>query len=448
MAQRLASPSLSGFARRSSGLVVPRRAVLAGAGAAGAMGVLAACGGDEESSGSASGGAAASGSTSLGSNRGDEVPRAAEDEMIAAFEEESGITVETNVVDNESFQESINSYLQGNPQDVFTWFAGFRARFFDDQGFIGDISDVWEDIGSGFTDAFREASSNGDRQIFVPLYNYPWAVFYRKSVFEENGWAIPETLDDFVALCEEIQGAGLTPVALGDQDGWPAMGTFDILNMRINGYDYHIDLMAGNQDWDSGEVRAVFEQWAELLPYHQADPNGRTWQDAAASLVQGESAMYVLGMFVGEQFPEEEREDLDFFTFPEIDPEIGSGALDAPIDGYMMTANPENEEAAKEFLRFLGSAQAGEIFVASSPNSIAAHSDADTSGYNSLQQKAVDLISNADGIAQFLDRDTRPDFASTIVIPTLQNFLNDPSDIDTVLADLQAGKERLFVDQG
>ena len=71
--------------------------------------------------------------------------------------------------------------------------------------------------------------------------------------------------------------------------------------------------------------------------------------------------MYILGMFVGEQFPEgEERDDLDFFTFPALDDEIGSGALDAPIDGYMMTADPADEAAAKEFLTFLGSAEAGE----------------------------------------------------------------------------------------
>jgi multiple sugar transport system substrate-binding protein len=418
-----------------------RRTVLkgaAGAGALSAMGGLAACGGDDSGAGS--------GTVTLGSNRADEVPRAAEDAMIEAFQEGRELTVEPNVLDNESFQEGINSYLQGDPDDVFTWFAGFRARFFDDQGFIGDISDVWEDIGGGYSDAFREASSNGDRQIFVPMYNYPWAVFYRKSVFEENGWTAPETLEDFEALAQEIQGAGLVPVALGNQDGWPSMGTFDILNMRMNGYDFHIALMAGEEDWDTPEVGSVFEQWAALLPYHQEDPNGRVWQDAAAALLNGEAAMYFLGMFVGEQFPEEERGDLDFFAFPEIDSSIGAGAIDAPIDGYMMTADPSNEEGAKEWLRFVGSAEAQDIYVATSPNVISAHSDADTSGYTDLQIKAVELIGSADGIAQFLDRDTRPDFASTIVIPTFQNFLNNPADIDTVLADLQAGKERIFVE--
>ena len=31
---------------------------------------------------------------------------------------------------------------------------------------------------------------------------------------------------------------GLVPLAFGDKDGWPAMGTFDILNMRLNGYEF------------------------------------------------------------------------------------------------------------------------------------------------------------------------------------------------------------------
>ena len=133
----------------------------------------------------------------------------------AAFTEATGIEVETNVQDNETFQESINSYLQGTPQDVFTWFAGFRARFFDDQGFIGDISDVWDDIGDGFTEGFKEASSNGDKQIFVPLYNYPWAMFYRKSVFEEKGYTPPANLDEFKTLAAKMQTDGLIPMAFG-----------------------------------------------------------------------------------------------------------------------------------------------------------------------------------------------------------------------------------------
>ena len=41
------------------------------------------------------------------------------------------------------------------------------------------------------------------------------------------------------------------------------MGTFDILNMRINGYQYHVDLIAGQEVWTPTEVKAVFAAWDE-----------------------------------------------------------------------------------------------------------------------------------------------------------------------------------------
>ena len=58
-----------------------------------------------------------------------------------------------------------------------------------------------------------------------------------------------------------MKADGLTPIAFTDKDGWPPMGTFDILNMRINGYEFHVDLMAGKQAWDSPQVKAVFKKW-------------------------------------------------------------------------------------------------------------------------------------------------------------------------------------------
>ena len=56
------------------------------------------------------------------------------------------------------------------------------------------------------------------------------------------------------------------------------------------------------------------DTWRSLLPYHQPDPLGRTWQEAAQSLQQKKSGMYLLGTFMNEQFPVNERNDIDFFT--------------------------------------------------------------------------------------------------------------------------------------
>ena len=38
------------------------------------------------------------------------------------------------------------------------------------------------------------------------------------------------------------------------------MGTFDILNLRLNGYDFHVDLMAGKEKWTDPKVKAVFAE--------------------------------------------------------------------------------------------------------------------------------------------------------------------------------------------
>jgi multiple sugar transport system substrate-binding protein len=241
---------------------------------------------------------------------------------------------------------------------------------------------------------------------------------------------------------------GLTPIAFGDKDGWPAMGTFDQLNMRVNGFQFHLDLMGGKKPWNGPEVKKVFDTWRGLLPYHQEASLGRTWQEAAQTLQKGESGMYVLGMFVGEQFPAGQRDDLDFFTFPEIDSTIGADAIEAPIDGYMMSKRPRNEEGAKAFLKYLGSAKAQEVSVKVNPTVIATNSQADTSGYSALQKKAVEFVAGAKSISQFMDRDTRPDFASNVMIPAIQQFLKNPADVDGLTNSIEKQKQSIFASGG
>ena len=289
---------------------------------------------------------------------------------------------------------------------------------------------------------FKSASTGLDgNQYFVPFYFYAWGVHYRKSLFEENGYDIPTTWDEFLALNAQMEADGLVPLAAANDGRWPQMGMFDMLNLRINGYDYHVSLMGGNESWDSDEVKAVFAAWEELLPYSQPDAAGRTWQDAATALGDKSAGMYLLGNFVTSNFDPETRQDIiddiDFFSFPEINPDHGQDAIEAPIDGFMMAASPANETGAKAMLGGLGSKQSVEGYIGEDTYVVAAVSTADTSGYNALQQKAAELVGSAKYIAQFLDRDTDPDFAANVVGVALADFLANPSDIDTILATVE-----------
>ncbi len=420
---------------------VDRRSLLLGAGAVlGGSTLLAACGGDTSSStGGSGGGAAKAGNVKFGMNEAKGSGPAYErlQGMADAYAKKEGVTVSTNAVDHNTFQESITTYLQGTPDDVFTWFAGYRMAQFADNGVIADISDVWPIDGLG--DAFKQAATAPDgKQYFVPVSYYPWAVFYRKSVFEKNGWTEPKTLDELNALMKDMQGKKITPFAFAAKDAWAPMGTFDILNMRLNGYDFHMALTKGEQKWDSPEVRNVFQTWKTLLPYHQENALGRTWQEAATSMANGECGMYLLGTFVVDGVPADAQEDLDFFTFPELDPAIGSDALDAPIDGFCVASGASDEEAAKAFIGWLGTAEAADAAnnAASAPF-IAANSNASTEKYGALQKKSVEVVQNAKSIAQFLDRDTNADLANTVITASLQDFIKNPDNIDSITTSIQ-----------
>jgi multiple sugar transport system substrate-binding protein len=438
---RLVPPSVAATSMR-------RRSVLAGGlglGAAfGGSALLAACGGSSGGSGGSA--SSATGEVTFGSNASDAKPKATLQTVLDAFEKANpGITVKVNTVDHNTFQEQINNYLQGKPDDVFTWFAGYRMQFFASQGLIGDISDVWGKF-SGFSDTLKKASTGDDgKQYIVPGTYYPWAVFYRKSVWDKYGYEVPKSLDELKSLGQKMQKDGLIPIAFADKDGWPAMGTFDVLNMRINGFQYHIDLMAHKKPWTDPGVKKVFQTWAELLPLHQQGALGRTWQEAGQTLQQKKAGMYLLGLFVTQQFPAADLSDVDFFTFPEIDASIGADALDAPIDGYMLAAKPKNEGGAKKLLEYIGSPDFGNVYAKADATTLVANTKSDTTPYTALQKKAAELVGSAKNFAQFLDRDTRPDFASTVVIPALQSFIKNPSDIDGLTNSLENQAKSIFV---
>jgi multiple sugar transport system substrate-binding protein len=361
------------------------------------------------------------------------------------FTSNTGIGVKINTVDHNTFQNQINSYLQGRPDDAFTWFAGYRMQFFAAKGLATQLDDVWEALTPQMPPAVKAASTGLDgHQYLVPNKNYPWAVYYRKSLWKKNGYTAPKTWDQYIALAKKMKTDGLTPIAFTDKDGWPAMGTFDIINMRINGYQFHVDLMAGKEAWDGPQVKAVFNQWAELMPYYSAGALGLTWQDGATQLENNQAGMFLLGGFVTSNFKPANQPDIDFFPFPEINAKWGQDSIDAPIDGYMLSKKPKNLDGAKKLVGYFGTAQAIDIYNPLNPGNLAVNIHADKSKYTPLQKKEAALIASTKHIAQYMDRDTRPDFASTVMIPSLQTFLNKPSDVTGLVKSIQKQKKAIF----
>ena len=437
---------------------ISRRRVLAGmAGVAGLIAVpslLAACSSGGTPSPSAASSAAASaaasasaagspaaslgGSLRIGSYHTDPGEPEGQKAVDAAFTQATGVTIKENIVDHSTFQNQISNYLGGTPDTAYTWFSGFRMKFFADKGYTVAVDDVWNSVKSNFSEGFAQAVVGNDGKVYgVPVDYYPWAVFYRKSLWSEKGYNVPKTWDDLKTLCTKMQSDGLTPIAFADQEGWPAMGTFDILNLRLNGYDFHVNLMAGKEKWTDSKVTDVFKKWTEILPYHSKDYAGKKWTDAATDLLNKKAGMYLLGLFMSSVFQKSSNtsdiKDLDFFPFPTLGTKYDDeAALDAPIDTWQIAAKSptlaQEQDNAKAYLEFWAKGSTQGIMFKTASGFIPTAKDADTSTYSDLQKKAVEVVGSAKRITQFLDRDTRSDFAGPQGMQGfLQKFLSGPT---------------------
>lgn len=381
----------------------------------------------------------------LGSRNSDAKAKAGMAALVGAFTERTSIPVSVNVVDTVSFQENLNNYLQGAPDDVFTWMSGYRMRYIANKKLVSPLDAVWPAIDRGFDSSFKGAATDNGHAYLVPLTYYPWAIYYRKSVWQRYGYQPPRTHADFIDLCKRMKSDGIVPLGFAARQGWTTFGMFDYLNLRINGPDFHRSLLAGEISWTDNRVYATFDAWREFLPFQQEQPLGRTIAEAHTALLNRKVGMMVTGLFVSEQFPAgPDLDDLDFCPFPEFDSAIGAGAVEAPLDGLMMSANPRNREAATQFLEYAASAEAGIKYSSGLAMSIPAHKDISLADYSPLIQKAAALVKNSNSITQFLDRDTRPDFSSIVIIPSLQQFIRAPQDLRSVLASIEKQKKAVF----
>jgi multiple sugar transport system substrate-binding protein len=407
-----------------------RRSVLKGvAGLAAAAAVpttlLTACGSDNKPAAAGSG---STGPITFGSNYSDPATKAAFAALVQAADGKTKASTTINTVDHNTFQNNITSYLQGTPDSLATWFAGYRLQFFAAQGLLSPIDDVWDKIGGNFNDAAKSLSKGLDGHYYlVPLYNYPWVVHYNKSVFSAKGYTVPTTWDDFVALTKKMKSDGLIPLAFAEKDGWPALGTFDIINLRLNGYDYHIKLMKHEVPWTDAGVTAVFNQWRELLPYCQNGANGRIWQDAAKTLENKQAGMMFQGTNqVAANYSSANLADLDFFVFPQINPTYGTDYMDAPTDGFILPKKGKNAATGKAVLEYIGTPGAETTFLQTDHWDVGLANGLVAPTYNDIQKKSVAEIAKCKNVSQFMDRDTVPDMA-TAMIKVIQEFINNPT---------------------
>jgi len=417
-----------------------RRGFLAGLGGVGAASLLGACAtGSDDSSGSA-----ASSTLTLQSSLSDPDPKAALTKVVEGYTKNK---TTLNTIAIETFRAQLPTYLNsGNPPDVLTWYAGSVARDYASKGFLLDVSDLWTGSGpcANFSPALKELSTAEGKQIFIPTNYYWWGVFYRKSAFQEWGVQPPTTWDEFIAVCKTIKSKGVAPLSMGTgSTPWVASGWFDYLNLRVNGAEFHRELLAGKHSFDSAEVKTVMDHYRQLVEY--IDPKGRSysWQDAVTPLASKKAGMYLIGAFISSAVPQDQVDDLDFFRVPVIDPSVPL-AEEAPTDGYFASAKSRNPQGAKDLLAYLASAPAQQQFIELAKSSnLPTSPTVDTTKFSPLVQKGIKMLNESKAITQFFNRDSSDELQTT-ADTALTKFLDRPGDVNKILTEWQAAAKKVI----
>ena len=226
-------------------------------------------------------------------------------EQVARFEADTGYTIKNSPIGHEDFKTDILVRAAGDSlPDVFSYWAGARTQFVVDSGSLHPIDEMWSREGLDGVVARSVADSatmyNGKRYL-VP-FNYHYAgMFYNKKVLADAGVTdLPATWDAFMALCETLEGKGVTPIALGSKHRWPAQFWFDYLLLRTAGSDYRAGLMDGSAAYDDAEVKAAMAMWKELADkgYFAPNANADTWTDASDKVARGDAAMTLMGTWI------------------------------------------------------------------------------------------------------------------------------------------------------
>lgn len=227
---------------------------------------------------------------------------------------------------------------------------------FLDSNMLMDISDY-----EGLADINKSYLAIDEALEFVPtegVHAVPYVanaagVLYNKEIFQENGWEIPKTWDEFVALCENSKAAGIQPLYFGFKDTWTCLAPWNAISVDLAPADVCKQVNRGETTFTK-EYREVAERILSLLDYAQESPLSYSYNDACTAFARGEAAMFVIGSYAVPQVKSVNPDiQIDSFVFPASNT-ADENILNSGVDlQFSVMADCPEKEAAYVVLDFL-----------------------------------------------------------------------------------------------
>jgi N-acetylglucosamine transport system substrate-binding protein len=206
-------------------------------------------------------------------------------------------------------------------------------------------------------------------------YLFPWnavtyGVFYNEKLFEDNGWKIPETWDDLLALCDQVKATGIACVAFPGvyPEYFTLTAWWDLID-RIGGREDQLsmeNLVPGA--WNSASVVESNTLLRELVTQNDFQ-DGWQGQDHTASqtlFVTGKAAMNFNGSWLESEMKNITPADFKMGFFPVPGVKDGKGNrtdMRVGSDWWFIPTSAKQPDLAGEFLKFVFSKDNASKFV-------------------------------------------------------------------------------------
>ena len=305
-------------------------------------------------------------------------------EVCDAFTAQTGIKVDLIV--DKNLEDVIGPSMQGGEYPDVIHLATGREKGLTDQFIkdnqIADITDVLsmtvpgesvkvsDKIAGGFTDNSITNPYGDGKTYLAPMFYSPCGLFYDANLLESHGWTVPATWDEMWELGDKAKAEGISLFT------YPTTGYFDA-------FFYALMYSAGGPEffekathyeegiWDTPEAKTCFDIIAKLATYTNpvtpAQANDQDFKMNQQLILDNQALFMPNGNWIVGEMADSPRKDGDAFKW-------GMTALPAVTaggDAYSYTwfeqawipAGAEHQDAAKQFVAFLYSDTACDIFA-------------------------------------------------------------------------------------
>ncbi|WES63134.1 extracellular solute-binding protein [Microbacter sp. GSS18] len=205
-----------------------------------------------------------------------------------------------------------------------------------DAGYLLDFDEALTDL--GVRDKVAEGAVSTIEKLYGGAFNFlPFqynieGIFYNTAMFEENGWAVPETWDDLVALADDVEAAGYTPFAASGEQGWP-------LTRLVSGYLFRSLGPDALQKVADGEAKLTDPEYIEgaaaiadlgAAGYFGDNVTSLDYDAATNEFLTGNAAMIYMGSWllgnINSDANQIGADSVGFMKFPAVSG--GAGSID------------------------------------------------------------------------------------------------------------------------